>query len=1246
MIKRDLRFLILGLALLVVALMYGWFLQKSENLNKYATRIEDNMESQEKLVAQFFENKPFLKRQLDPPTNLPLQVIEEDFNYLQTLSKSPFSITIYRKDSLLFWTNNQVFPDPKETSIERPEKHSKLVKLKNGYYQQIAQSFRDTDGFYSIIALLPVKYEFQLKSDYLRPSFQAGTDIPQAIQVSREETPYPVYGKRGAPLFFLQTNGVVINQNQLFLQAWMFILAFIFLGIFVHKKALKLKATKGAFFSGAFFLVAVFGIRLITLAAGLGDHFASFPLFAPTFETILSNSLGDLLINILLLLWVMYFFYRYAEKRSYNHLNKKQRLYLTILNYASIAFGVMFITFVFKTLVIQTSISYDFSNVFNLSRYSLLSIFGVILLLASLFLFSYGIMKTIKSLGFSWTERIGILCGVLLFLWPVTYLFDLLFPPFFMVLIPLAFIFLFDLFVDHKEETFKWFVVWLIALAGFASILLFKYNAYKDRFIRLSYAIELADLRDTIAENSFSSIKHKIANDAFIQSEIGKPFPFKIDKNKLDRQIEKYYTDDNYLFYNYRYKIHAFNKYNQPVLQDPEASFTKLKEWLGKGIPTKGPEVRYVNSDYGKNKYLIKVDIPVRGNPLQIFLEFERHKREASKVYTELLVDKQYKNLELLDRYEYAVYRDHKRVDFEGKSYGPLLTLADLPPPGTSKEFIDRNRSDFLYHAPNGTIVIMGKDRESIIEWISLFSYIFGLLIVLALVFAGINTFVPLIPNGPNFKRSNNSSLANRIQLSIISLIVASFIIIGMVTVWFFQTSSEDYHEQRLERKTKSVLTDAIHEVEMMESLGDSINELKQLVYPLSKIHRMDVNLYNLQGNLIASSEGDIFNKGIISPIMPSLAYKALSINKLSEFVQDPERVGQLFYKASYVPLYNREFKTIAYLGLPYYSKQRQLRSDVTSFMSTLINAYLFLLLLATGVAFGVAESITRPLVKLGLTLKQVRLDGTNKPLEWKSKDELGDLIQEYNGMIRELEKSANALAQNEREGAWREMAKQVAHEIKNPLTPMRLSIQYLGMAYRSNPDSIEDTLNRVTNTMLGQIDNLTQIANEFSNFAKMPRAKNRTFILNDLIGNVFELFKHGDGKTLDMAIEMPNEKYPVFADPNQLVSVFNNLLKNAIQAIPDDRDGRVLVTIYRESELVGVKVSDNGCGISKDKREKVFVPNFTTKSSGTGLGLAISKNIVESVNGKIYFKTIEGEGTDFYVTLPIVQASELETVL
>ena len=242
--------------------------------------------------------------------------------------------------------------------------------------------------------------------------------------------------------------------------------------------------------------------------------------------------------------------------------------------------------------------------------------------------------------------------------------------------------------------------------------------------------------------------------------------------------------------------------------------------------------------------------------------------------------------------------------------------------------------------------------------------------------------------------------------------------------------------------------------------------------------------------------------------------------------------------------------------------------------------------------------------------------------------------------MIRKLEDSADKLAQSEREGAWREMAKQVAHEIKNPLTPMKLSIQYLQHAYNSNPEDIEPLLKRVSSTLIEQIDNLAQIASEFSNFAKMPRAENQKTLLNSLVSSVFDLFSSED---VDLSLDLPLDQFFVYADRNHLVRVLNNLIKNAIQAIPDEREGKVQVSLFKNNGMAIIKVKDNGSGISDDKREKVFVPNFTTKSSGTGLGLAISKNIIESVNGKIWFETTLNIGTEFYVELPLVEISELE---
>ena len=261
--------------------------------------------------------------------------------------------------------------------------------------------------------------------------------------------------------------------------------------------------------------------------------------------------------------------------------------------------------------------------------------------------------------------------------------------------------------------------------------------------------------------------------------------------------------------------------------------------------------------------------------------------------------------------------------------------------------------------------------------------------------------------------------------------------------------------------------------------------------------------------------------------------------------------------------------------------------------------------------------------------------------MDWGTKDEVGTLISEYNKMIKKLDDSANLLAKSEREGAWREMAKQVAHEIKNPLTPMKLSIQYLKHAFQSNPDNIEPLMQRVSNTLIEQIDNLAHIANEFSNFAKMPRANNEEFIVNVLVESVHDLFK--EVKDADVSLTLPEKAFTVFADRKQLMRVLNNLIKNAVEAIPEDRDGAIKVSLFEQEIMAIIKVSDNGVGIPEEMKKKVFVPNFTTKNSGTGLGLAISKNIIESVNGKIYYETMPNIGTDFYVELPIESVGELE---
>ncbi len=1246
MTKRLYYILSLSGILFLIAFAFAFYIHSSDKLDKYSQTISQHLQTEETQVDQFFKDKDFIHRQLSDIDNNSFTQIEDDFSYLQNYSSKSFTISIYQKDSMIYWTNNFALPPNSEVKSAGPERDHKLVHLKNGIYEMIRQKFIDNRiGAYTIIAMIPIKYSYQLDSKYLEHKFSADVNIPDQITVNATVSGFPIKSKNGSPIAYLSTQQDVTNIVHIQRLLALFLAALLLFGFFLDGLARNWVKSKSPWKGTALLIGGLFGARILMVLFDFSGYFTVLPIFYRNFDTSISRSLGDLLINIVLLLWIILFFYREFKVPSYRHLRKSWKFWYTALNYWAILIGILLITGVFKTLVFNTTISFDFDNVFNLDRYSLIAIIGVIILLMALYLFSHRMMTTIVNIGLNWTSRLGALGVAILAAMPLLYLLDLLLPAHYILLIAFVFIQIFDLFIDSKVVTFTWLVVWLVILSAFPSILLFKYNAFRDRTIRLSYAKQLAVLRDHAAEKAFFQLKDRIKADDFLKNEFSKPYPFKVENEKIKQQIDKYYIDDNYLFYNYDYQVSAFNKYQKSALKNQDESYSNIITKLNQSESVYDKELHFWSNENGQHNYIVKLDVPAKeqeDNPVSLFIEFIRQRREPSKVYTELLIDKQYKNLKELGKYEYAIYKDNQRIDSEGKVYGPLLTIPNIPGPGKNIELIHENRSDLVYHGENDVIVLLGREKETFLKAISLFSYIFGMLISLVLGFAFFNTLFPILPNTASFSISSKPSLKNRIQLSVISLIVVSFIIIGFVTVWFFQTSSEEYHESRLERKTSSVLTDAQHEIELLISGRDSIVDLQKMVVPISKIHRIDVNLYDLKGRLLNSSEGDIFNKGILAPWMPALAFQALAKQGLSEYIQEKEKVGELTYKASYVPLSDLNNNTIAYLGLPYYSKQRKLRSDITVFMSTLLNVYVFLLLIAGGIAIMVANSITRPLAKIGEKLKQLRLGKSNEPLEWKSKDELGALIGEYNKMIMELDDSANRLAQSERESAWREMAKQVAHEIKNPLTPMKLSIQYLQHAFRSNPENIEPLLKRVAGTLIEQIDNLAQIASEFSNFAKMPRAENQQIHLNQLVSSVFLLFSK-EREDMEMTLQLPEKQYFVFADKNHLMRVFNNLIKNAIQAIPDDRHGIIKVSLYLNDDLATVKVSDNGTGISDDKKDKVFVPNFTTKSSGTGLGLAISKNIIESVDGKIRFVTEENQGTDFYVELPLVEMKELE---
>ena len=508
------------------------------------------------------------------------------------------------------------------------------------------------------------------------------------------------------------------------------------------------------------------------------------------------------------------------------------------------------------------------------------------------------------------------------------------------------------------------------------------------------------------------------------------------------------------------------------------------------------------------------------------------------------------------------------------------------------------------------------------------FSYLFILFSFVFLLFS-------ILFKGSFVNWTFEANFTDRLQLTMIAIIIISFSMISYFSAHYIITLNNDKNNQTLKELSSSVQMEFEHKVSNIDVSQSEINKdyLQTLSTKFSKVFDTDINLYTLNGDLLSSTRPEIFEQHLLSKKINPMAYYQLSVENESFYVTQ-ENIGRLIYSSSYLPFHNNRKEIVAFLNLPYFARQRELQNEVSSFLMTLMNVYTFIIVLSIIVILLISNYISRPLRMIKEKLQKLTLGGTNEKIEWKGEDEIGHLVTEYNRMVDQMAIKADLLAKSERESAWREMAKQVAHEIKNPLTPMKLSVQYLLRSWNEKDPDWEDRLKRLSETLIQQIDTLSDIATAFSDFAKMPKSNNERIELNDIITNAIELYADFDNLQINFKEDSVQNMY-IYADRKQLLRVFNNLIKNAVQSFELNQTGFIDINIQAELNEYKIQIRDNGCGIPKDKKKMIFIPNFTTKSKGTGLGLAMVKNIILNLGGMISFESEEGKGTTFTIRLP-----------
>ncbi|MBZ9630937.1 GHKL domain-containing protein [Salegentibacter sp. LM13S] len=477
-------------------------------------------------------------------------------------------------------------------------------------------------------------------------------------------------------------------------------------------------------------------------------------------------------------------------------------------------------------------------------------------------------------------------------------------------------------------------------------------------------------------------------------------------------------------------------------------------------------------------------------------------------------------------------------------------------------------------------------------------------------------------------------SLSTRIFISMILLVLGASILIVGITVYQYKLEAENYHRERLERKEQAIRenikfilasTTYLINTENIDMIFGERNK----IHEMAQVHEMQINIYDFQGRLLIKSDQSFFRDTTDNQLDKDILRK-LERSESKRYIEKTEINGQKF-QSSYTYIVDGKFKPLAILYLPYVQDDTVLNRDLNNFLIRMGEVYLFMLVLAIIMSYFLSKYITKSLKIISDKITETRLDKRNQKIDiTNASEEIYTLVAAYNSMIDELEESAVKLAAGEREQAWREMAKQVAHEIKNPLTPMRLSVQSFERNFDRNDPEIEAKVAEYSNTLINQIDTMSSIAEAFSNFAKMPAQQNEMLNVPKIVKLALDIFN-------EEYIQFTSEKDEILAkfDRTQLIRVITNLVKNAIQAMDGQENPRIMVSIHEESSDVFVIISDNGAGISEENLEKVFEPKFTTKSSGMGLGLAMVKNIVETYNGSITFTSKLGKGTTFKLRFP-----------
>ena len=1157
----------------------------------------------DKKLFLFQEKLKFEEKRIDDQ----LSKLNRGLSRQQIEWKLDHSILVaFHDDKLIYWSDERIGSPNMYRVLSAG---NDFVKINNLYFDVRKRAVGDTIYY----ALLFIKEDYPYSSNYVKSHLNPdlGENLDDASKViikdAWEDEGQLVLNRDGRPLFRIESK---VEQKDI--APNYFLLVFYIVSLFFLFYAYEISLDRVRSFrlqvcDALGFFVFIVLLRFLMVHYKVPQTLYSLSIFTNSHvgESFIV-SVGDLFVSMFCL--AHYFFITFNKlKLKYDESRLVRYKYIFLIGFV---IGVFFYTnlihFSINALIENTEVSLNIARFINVDFSSIVAFVTLIIAGMGFIVLINSSVRYFHNL-FSLQQALVGVCGVLGFCAGLCYFIDFSLSPI-ECLLPLSLyvLFILGVYLMQQDTQKSIFMLALMVVCVYIIFLAKSSEIHREQEVRANFATEIIKEKDPIFEYKLIEINDKIKQSRKVDSlvELG-------DAGVLSAYISNELLDMTGFYYTCEAIIcESWNA----ISASNDKYYDRLIDSLG--IRVERTSFFHIKNFDGVVEYLGRFITSTLHGERDIYIHFKSRNRHEGIGYAQILSREIGAEKEVRYPYSYAKYKNGVLVDSKGDfSYPrPLDRFGKV-------EHAKIMNMDHFSH------LIIPVERDGVCI-VSLGDDVFALyylnLLYAVFVSAILASYGMFFRFDGGWNNSRQVGLTLRIKRNMITLISVLFLIMTIMSILVNAESFERRHGSKVLELSRYI-TDELERNDCVDA-GRCPQILKKLK-SMSEMLWVDINIYDWEGMLVATSRPVIFEKGFDGILLNPKAFEQIVEKEQINFVQD-EQIMKLTYMAVYMPLFLESGEKYV-LCIPYFTRGEELNKDILLIVIIAVNIAMIVMVLAFILSSIVAERITKPLQVVNEKLRQMRIGGKNEKIVYHERDEIGMLVKEYNDMVDKLEASVKKLAKSERESAWREMARQIAHEIKNPLTPMKLNLQFLQRTLQKGDiEEVRQRFKDISAVLIEQIDHMASIASAFSDFAKLQEANNEWFDLSDLVRGCVKLFQE-NVPVIECDIE-PNVL--VYGDRDQVNRVIVNLLKNAEQSIPEGREGHVVVRLKVVLEKIILLVKDNGCGIPESIRDRISEPNFTTKSGGTGLGLAMSYKIIETMGGSITFESVENEGTTFYV--------------